>query len=265
MADTDLKGSVALVTGGSLGIGRATCVALARAGAQVAVNYRSHSDEADEVVQAIRDCGSQAIKVQADVADSVSVDKMIREVVDHFGKLDIAVGNAAYSDREPLLEADMAGFERTVNVTMWGAVYLTRAAAREMLQQGTRGAIVLVSSPHAFIAVPGSAAYNMSKAAVESMGKTAAVELAGHGIRVNIVQPGWTDTPGERKYAGEEALKRAGRRIPMGRLGQPEEIAESILFLCDPRNEYMTGATLLIDGGISLPWWAADAEISKLD
>jgi glucose 1-dehydrogenase len=265
MAEADLKGSVALVTGGSLGIGRATCVALARAGALVAVNYHVHGEEADQVVRAVRDSGSQAIKIQADVADQAAVDAMVAQVVAHFGKLDIAIGNAAYSDREPFVEADMAGFRRTVDVTMWGAFHLTRAAAREMIRQGGGGAIVLVSSPHASIPVAGCMAYNMAKAAVELMSKTAALELAKYLVRVNIIQPGWIDTPGERKHASEEVLKRAGRRIPLGRLGTPDEIAQSIMFLCDPRNEYTTGATLLVDGGISLPWWAADAESPKID
>lgn len=265
MVDLDLKGSVALVTGGSLGIGRATCVALARAGAQVAVNYREHADEAEQVVQAVRDSGSRAIKVQADVADQRAVDQMVAQVIQQFGKLDIAIGNAAFSDREPFVEADMAGFRRTIEVTMWGAFYLTRAAAREMIRLGHSGSIVLVSSPHANIPVGGAMAFNMAKAGVEAMARTAALELASHQIRVNVIQPGWVDTPGERKYATEEVLKRAGRRIPLGRLGTPEEIAQSIMFLCDPRNEYTTGATLLVDGGISLPWWAGDAETPRFD
>ncbi len=253
----NLEGRVAVITGASLGIGRATAVAMGRAGAQVVVNYRSHADEAEQVVRTIREAGGQAIKVQADVADAESVEGLIEAAVKEFGKVDIAVSNAAYSDRELFYEADLAGFRRTVDVTMWGAFYLLRASARKMIQQGTPGVVVLVSSPHAFIPAPRAMAYNMSKAALEHMGKTAAIELAPHRIRVNIIQPGWTDTPGERKFASEEVLEKAGKAIPLGRLGTPEEMAEGILFLADPRNEYMTGASLLIDGGISLPWWAA--------
>ena len=99
-------------------------------------------------------------------------------------------------------------------------------------------------------------AYNMSKAAIEQMARTAAIELAEHRIRVNVIQPGWTDTPGERKFASEKTLKVSGAKIPLGRLGTPDEMARGILYLCDPMNDYLTGATLLIDGGISLPWWA---------
>ncbi len=234
-------------------------------GAQIAVNFRSHAEEAEQVVQAVRDSGSQAISIQADVADQAAVERMVDQVVDHFGKLDIAIGNAAFSDREAFVEANMDGFRRTLDVTMWGAFYLTRAAARHMIREGIHGSIVLVSSPHATIPVAGAMAYNMAKAAAEAMAKTAALELARHQIRVNVIQPGWIDTPGERKYATEEELKRAGRRIPAGRLGTPEEIAHCLIFLCDPRNEYTTGATLLVDGGISLPWWAGDAESPKMD
>lgn len=265
MAEVDLKGNVALVTGGSLGIGRATCVALGRAGAHVAVNYRTHELEAEEVAQAVRDDGSRAMLVQGDTADQQAVEQIVTRVVDHFGKLDIVVVNAAYSTREPFVEANMDGFRRTIDVTMWGAFYPLRATAAEMIRSGTPGTIVLVSSPHANIPVAGSMAYNMAKAAVEAMAKTAALELASHQIRVNVIQPGWVDTPGQRKMASEETLLRAGRRIPTGRLGTPEEIAHAILFLCDPHNEYITGSMLRVDGGITLPWWAGDAEIPRMD
>jgi glucose 1-dehydrogenase len=257
MSGVDLKGRVAVVTGASLGIGRATAVALGRAGAQVIVNYRSHPERAEEVVRAIRDGGSQAIAMQADVADQQAVQGLIDTAVKEFGKLDIAVSNAAYSDRELFYKADLEGFRRTVDVTMWGAFYLTRAATQQMIQQGAGGTIVLVSSPHAFIPAPRAMAYNMSKAALEHMAKTAAIEVAEFKIRINTIQPGWTDTPGERKFASEDTLQAGGAKIPLGRLGTPEEMAAAILFLADPRNEYMTGATLLLDGGISLPWWAS--------
>jgi glucose 1-dehydrogenase len=256
MAVVDLKGRVAVITGASLGIGRATAVAMGRAGADVVVNYRSHREQAEEVVRAVRDAGTRAIAVQADVADQAAVESLIARAVSEFGKVDIAVSNAAYSDRDLFYQADMAGFRRTVDVTMWGAFYLTRAATQQMIKQGNGGAIVLVSSPHAFIPAPRAMAYNMSKAALEHMARTAAIEVAEHRIRINVIQPGWTDTPGELKFASRETLDTAGAKIPLGRLGTAEEMAEAILFLCDPRQEYMTGAALLVDGGISLPWWA---------
>ena len=264
MADGSLQGQVAIVTGASLGIGRATAVALGHAGASVVVNYRAHEEAAEEVVRAIRDAGSQAIKVQADVASYAEVEMMVDRALETFGRLDIAISNAAYSDRDLFWELDLAAVRRTVDVTLWGAFHLLRAASRPMREQ-KRGTMVFVSSPHAFIPAPRAMAYNMSKAAIEHMAKTAAIELAPFGIRINIIQPGWIDTPGERKFASEETLQRAGAKIPLGRLGRPEEIADCILFLCDPRHEYMTGATLLVDGGISLPWWAARGSAAPSD
>lgn len=257
MSDVDLSGRVALVTGASLGIGRSTAIALARAGADVAVNYRSSEEQADEVCQAIRGLGRRALKLKADVSDQHAVEGLVSKTVAGLGKLDIAISNAAYSDRELYFEADMEGFRRTVDVTMWGAFYLMRASTQQFIKQSEGGTIVLVSSPHAFIPAPRAMAYNMSKAALEHMAKTAAIEAAEHRVRINMIQPGWTDTPGERKFASEETLEKAGAKIPLGRLGTPDEMAQGVLFLCDPRNEYMTGATLLIDGGISLPWWAS--------
>jgi glucose 1-dehydrogenase len=253
----EFSGKVVVVTGASLGIGRATAIAFGKAGAKVIVNYRSNKAQADEVVAAIRSAGSQAVAVAADVADQVAVERLIARTVEEFGRLDIAVSNAAYSDRDLFYQADMAGFRRTVDVTMWGAFYLLRAATQQMIKQGQGGAICIVSSPHAFIPAPRAMAYNMSKAAIEHMARTAAIEVAQFKIRINLVQPGWTDTPGELKFASRETLDSAGAKIPLGRLGNPEEMAEGILFLCDPRNEYITGAALLIDGGISLPWWAS--------
>jgi glucose 1-dehydrogenase len=250
------KDRVVVITGASLGIGRATALAFGRAGAKVVVNYRSHKEQAEEVVSLIRAEGSQAAAIQADVADQDSVERLISSAVKEFGRIDVAVSNAAYSDRELFYQADMAGFRRTVDVTMWGAFYLMRAATQQMIKQGGGGAICIVSSPHAFIPAPRAMAYNMSKAAIEHMARTAAIEVAEFKIRINLIQPGWTDTPGELKFASRETLDTAGAKIPLGRLGNPEEMAEGILFLCDPKNSYITAASLLVDGGISLPWWA---------
>src|ERR1700738_4753651 len=125
-----------------------------------------------------------------------------------------------------------------------------------MIKQGQGGSIVIVGSPHAVVAVRKSMAYNMAKAATDHMARTAATELLSHRIRVNIVHPGWTDTPGERKYFSEELLQQAASMLPMKRLAQPEEIARGVLFLVDPASDYITGSTISIDGGTQLPWWS---------
>ncbi|MBS0209738.1 MAG: SDR family oxidoreductase [Planctomycetes bacterium] len=247
----DLSGKVALVTGAGRGIGRAAAEALSRAGATVVVNDLREAD-AQATADVLRAGGHKAGAIATDVSDQQAVEAMVARVVKEFGRLDIAVSSAVYSDRELFYEANMDGFSRTINVTMWGAFYLLRASARQMIAQGEGGSIVLVSSPHAELAVPKSMAYNMAKAAVDHMGRTASLELAEHNIRVNLVHPGWTDTPGERKFFSDDELKVAGAALPLGRLAQPAEIARGIAFLCDPASDYITGATFRIDGGVTL-------------
>ncbi len=261
MESQPLKDCSALVTGASQGIGLATAVALAEAGASVAFNYRAEPREAAPAVEKIRRSGGRAILLSGDVSDQTTVERLVADTVAEFGRLDIAVSNAAYSDRELFWQADMEGFRRTIDVTMWGAFYLVRAAAKQMIDQPSAerscaGSIVVVSSPHAYNAIPRSMAYNMAKAAIDQMARTAAIELAEHRIRVNTITPGWIDTPGERKFASEDEIRAAGAKLPWQRLGSPQEIGRGVAFLCDPASDYITGSSLLIDGGITLPWWA---------
>ena len=249
-----LSGQRALVTGASRGIGRGTAIEMAKAGANLVINYRSHADEAEEVCQACRQLGVEATAIHADLGLPEQVASLVEQSEQALGGLDIVVSNAAYSDRQLFYEADMEGFRRTIDVTMWGPFYLLRSAAARMMSAQRGGNIVVISSPHAKLAIPGSMAYNMAKAAIDQMARTAAVELAAHGIRVNIVHPGWIDTPGERKFFSEETLQAEGSKLPLGRLGRIDEIGRGVVFLCDPANEYITGSTLTIDGGIQLPW-----------
>jgi len=251
-----LADMVAVVTGASRGIGRATAIALSQAGADVAINYRSNTAEAEQVADAIRQFGRRAILCPGDVAVQATVERLIQDTAEAFGRVDIAVSNAVYSDREPFFSANMQGFRRTIDVTMWGAYYLLRAAAQQMIAQAAGGSIIVVSSPHAFIPVPNSMAYNMAKAATDHMARTAATELLDHRIRVNIVHPGWVDTPGERKFVSDDQIAIQGAKLPWGRMATAEEIARGVVFLCDPASDYMTGSALLIDGGNTLPWWA---------
>ena len=249
-----LAGKKALVTGASRGIGRGIAIELAKGGADVAINYRSHPEEAEEVRQACLAEGVNAVAIQADMGLQTDAEAIIDNTVQQLGGLDIVVSNAVYSDRHLFYESDLNEFKKTIDVSMWGAFYLTRKASLHLINQGTGGNIVVISSPHAVLAIPGAMAYNMAKAAIDQMARTAAVELAEYRIRVNIVHPGWIDTPGERKFFSEETLREQGSKLPWGRLGQPHEIGQGVAFLVDPKNEYITGSTLTIDGGIQLPW-----------
>jgi glucose 1-dehydrogenase len=255
-----LQGRNALVTGASKGIGRGAVLELAKLGANVAINYRSDDAGARALADEVRSLGVEALLLKADVADREAVESNVAETVDTFGSLDLFVSNAAYSDREKLLDADLDGFRRTIDVSMWGAFYCTRAAARHMAERGGGGAITIVSSPHAVIPVPTAMAYNMAKAAIDHMARTAAIELAEHRIRVNVVHPGWIDTPGERKFFSEDQLSEGAKNLPLGRLGTPEEIGRAICFTLSEDAAYMTGSTLLVDGGVSLPWWSRREE-----
>jgi len=250
------EGRNAIVTGASRGIGRAVAIELAREGANVGINFHSHRDDALEVVGEIESLGRKALLLQGDVSEQAIVEDMVRQTVDEFGSLNLYVSNSAYSDREKMIDANMDGFRRTVDVSMWGAFYGVRAASQQMVGQGQGGAITVISSPHAVLAIPTAMAYNMSKAAIDHMARTAAIELAEHRIRVNVVHPGWIDTPGERKFFTDEQIEAGGKRLPWGRLGRPEEIGRAVAYTLSDDADYMTGSTLLIDGGVSLPWWS---------
>jgi glucose 1-dehydrogenase len=256
MSEGKLAGKVALVTGASAGIGRATALMLAQEGADVALNYLGYDDQAQATAKEIAALGRQARLYPVDVSDQSAVEGMVKDVVTQLGRLDILVTAAVFSEREFFYKADMAGFRRTIDVTMWGAFYAVRAASNVMIKQGQGGSIVCVSSPHGEIPIPSCMAYNMAKASLDQMARTAAVELLKHRIRVNIVYPGWTDTPGERKFFTEDILQRSGAELPWGRMARPEEIARGVLWLCDPGSDYVTGSTLSIDGGSTLPWWS---------
>jgi glucose 1-dehydrogenase len=250
-----LRDQVALVTGAGRGIGRAIAVALARAGCHVTVNDLDPRTAAETVAD-IRRGGTRAIALPGDVSDQETVEGLVAATVREFGRLDIAVANAYYSARESFWQADLAKFRRTIDVTMWGAFHTLHAASRQMIAQGGGGSFVQIGSPHAVVAVPLAMAYNMAKAAVDHMARTAAIELAQHRIRVNVIHPGWIDTPGEREHASEAEIQSAAQKLPWNRLGRPDEIARGVVFLCDPASDYVTGGTLAIDGGINLPWWS---------
>lgn len=250
------QGKAALVTGSSKGIGAAIALELGKRGSSVTVNCHSGMEEADAVAESIRQTGSKSLVVQADVSEQPAVEAMVNKTVEEFGRLDYFVSNAVYSDRELLENVEMDGFRRTVDVSMWGAFYGLRAAALQMIKQGDGGSIVIVSSPHAVIPFPTAMAYNMSKAAIDHMARTAAIELVRHKIRVNIFHPGWIDTPGERKFFTEEQLEQGAKELPMNRMGTPEEMANGVCFLLGDEAAYMTGSTLTMDGGVGLPWWS---------
>ncbi len=245
----NLDGKVALISGASRGIGRGIALRMGRSGAKVAVNYRTHPDEAEEVAAEIRDAGSDALVYGADVSDRNAVDAMVAATVEQFGRLDIVVSNAYYSKREPFLDLELDGARRTLDVTFWGAFHMAQAGARQMVKQGEGGAILFISSVLSNIPFPTSLPYNSAKAGINQMSATIANELTDHRIRANVITPGYIDTPGERQYATEEQISEAATALPWMRLGTPDDIANAAAFLCSDAADYITGTVLSVDGG----------------
>lgn len=255
-------GKVALVTGASRGIGRGIALELAAGGADILVNYRSHPEEAQEVADVIVQMGRRALPWQADVADRTAVEQMFAGALAHWGQIDIAIANAAMSIREPVIDAQWEHVKRTIEVSQFGVFHTCQLAAQQMVKQGIRsgrsaGKIVVISSIHEEIPVATSAAYNMAKAAINHLVRTLANELTVHHINVNVINPGWIDTPGERTFATEAEIQAGAKRLPWKRLGTSEDIAKATAFLASDDADYITGTTLRVDGGyvlgLSLP------------
>ncbi|HEV8633640.1 MAG TPA: SDR family NAD(P)-dependent oxidoreductase [Chloroflexota bacterium] len=241
-------GRVALVSGASRGIGRACALALAEDGADVVVNYLSHPAEAAGVVQEIERLGRRGLAHRADVSDRAQVDAMVAAALDRFGRLDAVVANAYRSIRQPFLGVSPEGLEQTLAVTLLGAFHVCQAGARAMVERGVAGSITVIGSIHGETGFSNSTSYNIAKFGLTGLVLTAANELAAHGIRVNLVNPGWIDTPGERRYATEEELRAAAQRLPWRRLGQPREIGRVVAFLASDGASFVSGAVLRADG-----------------
>lgn len=246
---SELDGRVAIVTGASRGIGRATALKLAAAGASVVVNYRTNGDSAAAVVAAIEQAGGTAVAIAADVSSSAQTDHLFAETLRSFGKLDILVANAGRSVFAPLLEATEQEFERTFAVNAKGTFLCLRQAA-QLIEDG--GRIVCVSTIGTVLNLPGGALYFASKAAVEQFCRILALELAPRGVTVNIVSPGFTDTDMLDATGIREptALEKIIAMTPLARLGQPHDVAAAIAFLVGPQAGWITRQNLPADGGI---------------
>jgi glucose 1-dehydrogenase len=193
------------------------------------------------------------VAFKASVADRGAMESMFAATARELGGVDILINNAAINIRKPLIELEVSDVEKVWAVSLWGVFHCSQLAARLMVEQQRGGAIVMISSVHAEVGYKRSTSYNAAKAAINQMAKTWAAELAEHRIRVNSIEPGWTDTPGERNFYTEEQIREEGRSIPLGRLAQPVEIARAARFLASDDASYITGSILRVDGGHILP------------
>ncbi|GBD26081.1 3-oxoacyl-[acyl-carrier-protein] reductase [bacterium HR30] len=243
-----LAGQVALVTGGSRGIGRAIAERLASEGATVVVNYRENHEAANAVVAAIRERGGQADAVRFDVSSAEAVDQNVRDVVNRYGRLDILVNNAGGTTDQLLLRLKEEEWERVLRLNLTGTFFCSKAAVRWMLR-AHYGRIVNVSSVAAHLGNMGQTAYAAAKAGIEGFTRSLAREVATRNITVNVVAPGFIAT--EMVERLPDALKQAYLQlIPMGRWGKPEEVAEVVLFLVQPAAAYVTGQVIGVNGGL---------------
>ena len=243
-----LEGKVALVTGGSRGIGRAIAIRLAQEGAKVAVNYAGNQAAAEEVKSIIEEQGGTALLVQADVADTTAAAEMVERVHEELGGLDILVNNAGITRDTLLVRMKDEDFDAVIGTNLKGIYACTKAAAKFMTKQRS-GRIVNLSSVVGEIGNVGQTNYAAAKAGVIGFSKAAAKEFAARGITVNVVAPGFIDT--DMTAVLKDAIReKIVTGIPLGALGKPENVADAVLFLVSDAASYITGQTLNVDGGM---------------
>ena len=247
-----LKDKVALVTGANSGIGKAIAQRFAEEGAHVAVNFRAGHGHDAEVAEMVAALPTPSIGVPGDVSKRADVEKMIAQIVQNFGRIDIAVNNAGMEIKKPFLDVTDDEWNRVLDTNLYGAFVVSQLAARQMVKQGQGGKLVFVSSVHEDIPFPQYTAYCASKGAIRMMMRNLAMELAPNKINCNNIAPGAIATPINQAVLDDpQAKKNAISEIPWGRFGKPEEVASVALFLASNESDYVTGSTYYIDGGMT--------------
>lgn len=247
---TGLEGKIALVTGGTSGIGRETAVLFARSGAKVVVAGRREA-EGNETAELIRAAGGEGIFVKTDVSKGPEVEALIQTVAEKFGRLDIAFNNAGIEGVWlPILRQSEEEFDRTVNINLKGSWLCLKYEIKQMTKQGTGGAIVNMASVTGLVGAAGAAAYSASKHGVVGLTKSTALETARSGIRINAVCPAVIETAmADRLFSAPQVHKYVQSCHPIGRFGKPSEVAEAVVWMCSDAASFMTGQSLVLDGG----------------
>jgi len=243
-----LEGKTALVTGAGRGIGRGCAVELARTGADLVINDRPGSALLEGVAAEVRALGRKCTAIEADVFSRAGCEELVNKTLDQVAQIDILVSNPALNTRCGFLDQDPIEYERLIQATLIGGFHISQLVARHMVARGEGGKIVFMSSVQAELPMAGNIAYGPAKAALNHMARSIAVELAPHRINVNAIEPGWIDTPGEHESFSDEMIRREGAKLPLGRLGRPEEIGKAAVFLCSGDSDYVTGTILVVDG-----------------
>jgi glucose 1-dehydrogenase len=246
-----LQAKVAIVTGGSLGIGAAVARRLASEGVAIALDYNVHRDAADAVAADISQAGGKVLAVQADVSDVVSVRGLVQQTVQEFGHLDILVNNAGIEQPTPFTDVTEELWDHQIAVDLKGPYFATQAAARQMIDQGGGGVIINISSVHEDLPMVGNAVYCAAKGGLRMLTRTLATELARHKIRIVNVGPGAIATPiNAATLADPQKTAALLAEIPLGRIGAPEDVASAVAWLASDQASYITGTTIVVDGGL---------------
>jgi NAD(P)-dependent dehydrogenase (short-subunit alcohol dehydrogenase family) len=246
----DLTGKAALVTGAQQGIGAAIAVALAHAGADVAINWLDARNEAEKVAANVRQAGGHAVLIGGDVAANGTPARLVDETIAALGRIDILINNAGVFPRVALLDMTEADWDFVHTINLKAGFFAAQAAARRMIGAGRGGVIVNLASSAIFGGSPRGVHYAASKGGVVSMTRAMATELAPHGIRVNAIAPGLTDTAQPRYGMTEAEIAARGATMPLGRIGRPEDIAEVAVFLASERAAFITGQVMHANGGV---------------
>ena len=247
----NLKGKVAIVTGGNSGIGAAIALELAKQGANIVIDYVVHPEATEELEKQILALGDQTIGVKADVSKVEDLQMLVDETVKAFGRLDIMVNNAGIETRTSVLDTTEQQFERVMDINLKSAFFGTQIAARQMIKQGDGGRIINITSVHEDWPMPGNTPYCLSKGGMRMLTRTAGLELAPHNILVVGVGPGAVATPINKSTMEDpELLNKLNSAIPLGRMAESSEIGSVVVFLAGEGASYVTATTIFADGGI---------------
>jgi glucose 1-dehydrogenase len=246
-----LQGKVAIVTGGNSGIGMAIALGLAKAGANIVIDYIAHPEATEALEKQIAGLGEAAIGVEADVSKVADLQRLVDAAVKRFGRVDVMVNNAGVETRTSVLDTTEEQYDKVLSIDLKSAFFGTQIAARQMMKQGRGGRIVNITSVHEDWPMPGNTAYCLAKGGMRMLTRTAGVELAPHGILVVGVGPGAVATPINLSTMNDPALlAKLNGAIPLGRMAKPEEIANVVVFLAGDGASYLTATTIFADGGI---------------